>query len=543
MKLHAAWQAIRAAYESTAMAAEVRASLLQLTQEVGQFVLALFRDEAVGFADHLSRDLQRQGIDETKAIEHVLWLLERYADHQVAFDDQKTEHLGKQSLDAVGLVDQSRVGIQKLLDEHPVLGDWAYRLTAKPLFEASLLLDQDSRQTGKDAKEKASAIDTLTDDFLKSIIETACFEESMRRATTKLIADRATVTDDVDGAWTAEDDQEIAFLKQVQHRLALSDDLIRSVGFTRTFSNQALVLAMIQVILERLAFEPIGFSDQRAGRFAKFAGEYVEWLDLITKASVQKHNNDAIAFDHTARDFSRTGLDALSVDDSRVSRHTKPLGDALQLNDTTLIKPEKTVSDRAAFVDSLIRSIGFIRNFEDRAQLHEAIARSAAKLSGDASIASDHALRQSKKTAYEQALVAEASRRDVLRTVLEYAFISSVAVLFLERRLSTDGLRANEDLIRWIGSMRGDQLELSDRLQQELGSSLADRSVALDQLTKHGNVLRMDGVASFDRREMASSKRSSDAVVMTDSGFWDQQSYAVDPAFFAADYVGKRQYF
>jgi hypothetical protein len=67
--------------------------------------------------------------------------------------------------------------------------------------------------------------------------------------------------------------------------------------------------------------------------------------------------------------------------------------------------------------------------------------------------------------------------------------------------------------------------------------------VALDQLTKHGNVLRMDGVAWFDRREMASSKRSSDAVVMTDSGFWDQQSYAVDPAFFAADYVGKRQYF
>jgi hypothetical protein len=91
--------------------------------------------------------------------------------------------------------------------------------------------------------------------------------------------------------------------------------------------------------------------------------------------------------------------------------------------------------------------------------------------------------------------------------------------------------------------MRGDQLTLSDQQQRALGLALTDQSPVMEQLTKHGNVLRMDGVAWFDRREMASSKPSRDAVVMTDSGFWDQQSYAVDPAFFAADYVGKRQYF
>ena len=543
MKLHAAWQAIRAAYESTAMASEVRASLLQLTQEVGQFVLALFRDETVGFVDHLSRDLQRQGIDETKAMEHALWLLERYGSDQAVVDDDLTHHFHKQSVDQAILSEHAQHSLERALREHPSLASWAYFALERPLVEVVRLLDHEAKHTGKDSNDLVLAIDRLRNEFYKSIAQVVLFDEAQTLVLIKRIVDRLAVTDDVDGAWTAEDDQEIAFLKQVQHRLALSDDLIRSVGFTRTFSNQALVLAMIQVILERLAFEPIGFSDQSEGRFAKSAGEKVEWLDLITKASVQKHNNDAIALDHTAKDFSRTGLDALSVDDSRVSRHTKPLGDALQLNDTTLIKPEKTVSETAAFVDSLIRSIGFIRNFEDRAQLHEAIARSAAKLIGDTSIALDHAVRQSEKTAYEQALVAEASRRDVLRTVLEYAFISSVAVLFLERRLSTDGLRANEDLIRWIGSMRGDQLELSDRLQKGLGLALTDQSPVMEQLTKHGNVLRMDGVAMFDWREMASSKRSSDAVVMTDSGFSDQQSYAVDPAFFAADYVGKRQYF
>ena len=47
MKLHAAWQALKAAYQSEQLALEVRASLWQLTHEVGQFVLALFRDETV----------------------------------------------------------------------------------------------------------------------------------------------------------------------------------------------------------------------------------------------------------------------------------------------------------------------------------------------------------------------------------------------------------------------------------------------------------------------------------------------------------------
>ena len=42
MKLRAAWQRLKAAYESEQLALEVQVSLLKLTQEVGQFVLALF---------------------------------------------------------------------------------------------------------------------------------------------------------------------------------------------------------------------------------------------------------------------------------------------------------------------------------------------------------------------------------------------------------------------------------------------------------------------------------------------------------------------
>ncbi|NDE54604.1 MAG: hypothetical protein EB069_08505, partial [Actinobacteria bacterium] len=168
MKLHAAWQAIRAAYQSTAMAVEVRASLLQLTQEVGQFVLALFRDEAVGFVDHLSRDLQRQGIDETKAIEHVLWLLERYGSDQAVMADHPTRSFDKQSVDQAILSEHAQHSLERELREHPSLASWAYFALERPLVEVVRLLEHEAKHTGKDSKDLARAIDRLCDDFRKS---------------------------------------------------------------------------------------------------------------------------------------------------------------------------------------------------------------------------------------------------------------------------------------------------------------------------------------------------------------------------------------
>ena len=140
MKLRAAWQRLKAAYESEQLALEVQVSLLKLTQEVGQFVLALFRDDKASFHDDLKRELQRPSEDEATVIAHYLWQLDRYADDQAALDDHSTQALGKQSHDAIDLFDQPNVTVQKLLGEQPVVASWAYRLIAKPLTEACLLL-------------------------------------------------------------------------------------------------------------------------------------------------------------------------------------------------------------------------------------------------------------------------------------------------------------------------------------------------------------------------------------------------------------------
>jgi len=543
VKLRAAWQRLKAAYESEQLALEVQVSLLKLTQEVGQFVLALFRDDKATFNDDLNRELQRPSEDEAKVIAHYLWQLDRSADDQAALVDHTTQALGKQSYEAVVLVDQSNVTVQKLLSERPVVVSWAKKLISKPLTEACLLLDENVKLTGKDAKDTASAMDGLRDDFLKAIVDAVFFEASTQRALLKRIADLATVTDDVDGATSAEDDQEIAFLKQVQDRLTVGDQLARTVGYERAFAEQGLMSMSLMIALERALTEQVALTDSASHETKKPQEDFLFWSDEMAKAISRMLHENSSAIDHSVKQLDKASLEWLSVHEARLIAFLKQVGDAASVSDTAAIKPAKGFIDAASFVDQIVRSIGFIRLFEERAQLLDAIALSATKLGADSSFFTDRAQRQSVKTTRDQALIADASRRDLMRVVLESAFIASVAVRFLDRRLTLDAFGASDALMRMLGRVQGEALSFSDRLRRTLGTALSEQTVLIEQLAKHGNVLLRHGTSFLDRVERLAGKRLNDAVTMTDSGYWDQQSYAADPDFFAADYVGKRQFF
>jgi hypothetical protein len=347
----------------------------------------------------------------------------------------------------------------------------------------------------------------------------------------------------VDGASTAEDDQEIAFLKQVQHRLTVGDQLMRTVGYERAYAEQGLIAMSLMIALERVLAERATLADSASHETKKPQEELVLWSDNMAQAVSRMLHESSTASDRPVKQFDKTGIETLSVHEARLITVLKQVGDATSVSDMAAIKPAKGFIDAASFDDQIIRSIGFIRLFEERAQLLDAIALSATKLGADSSFLTDRAQRQSEKTSSEQALIADASRRDLIRTALESALISSVAVRFLERRLTLDAFGASDALMRLMGRVQGDQLSLTDQLQRALGAALSERSVLIEQLAKHGNVLLRHGTSFLDRVERFAGKRLNDVVTMTDSGYWDQQSYAADPAFFAADYVGKRQFF
>jgi hypothetical protein len=194
------------------------------------------------------------------------------------------------------------------------------------------------------------------------------------------------------------------------------------------------------------------------------------------------------------------------------------VGDATSVSDIAVIKPAKGFVDAASFVDQIVPSIGFVRLFEERAQLLEALSKSLTKLCTDSATTSDRIQRQSEKAGGEQALLSGATQQDLMRAVLEFVFISSVSVRVLEHILTLDVLGASDVLMRLLRRVQGEELSLSDQLQRALGTALPEQSVLIEQLAKHGNVLLRYETSLLDRAERDTGKRLSDGVTMSDSG-------------------------
>ena len=194
------------------------------------------------------------------------------------------------------------------------------------------------------------------------------------------------------------------------------------------------------------------------------------------------------------------------------------MGDATSVSDIAVIKPAKGFIDAASFVDQIVPSIGFIRPFEERAQLLEALSKGVTKLCTDSATTSDRIQQQSEKSSGEQALLSGATQQDLMRAVLELVFISSVAVRFLEHLMTLDVLGASDVLMRLLRRVQGEELSLSDPLQRALGTAHPEQSVLIEQLAKHGNVLLRYETSLLDRTERDTGKRLSDGVTMSDSG-------------------------
>ncbi|NCV15927.1 MAG: hypothetical protein EBV49_15815, partial [Betaproteobacteria bacterium] len=97
----------------------------------------------------------------------------------------------------------------------------------------------------------------------------------------------------------------------------------------------------------------------------------------------------------------------------------KQAADGIALQDRVLKSATKVSHDTFGLVDTLIRSIGFIREFYERASIADHIAQSPSKLVADASFASDRVGLESTKKAPEQAILSEAYRRDLHRQAFE----------------------------------------------------------------------------------------------------------------------------
>lgn len=134
--------------------------------------------------------------------------------HTATVSDALSKLLSKSLTEVAGGSDNKTLAVLKALPDTADAGDLV-------TIDASKLLT-----------DSAAAFDLVTIDGFKILTDSYIVSELSQVALVKILADGVSVTDDIDGATTTEDDQEISFFKVLTDRSNAGDAHIKSTDKT-----------------------------------------------------------------------------------------------------------------------------------------------------------------------------------------------------------------------------------------------------------------------------------------------------------------------
>ena len=165
--------------------------------------------------------------------------------------------------DGVSTAEQTIFAFFKNLTDNPAVAELAAITFAKVLADES------------------SVTDAQVLDFYKSLADGAAFSDAFSLAHSVVHSDTVFATDDVDGAASILDDQEMQFFKNTTNLASTSDSLYRLVAFSRSFTETPNATDLAALTYGTTFLETPSFTDAGSLRsqgycdFTFFAEDFV----------------------------------------------------------------------------------------------------------------------------------------------------------------------------------------------------------------------------------------------------------------------------
>lgn len=286
--LDAVFSAARLLARTTGLSISAAVTALSLKAEVvvGFFLRQFFAADEATIAD-------TQTLDVTKTLTEP----SSVADAQVI-------KLLKQAIDSGALTDNDVLTIIKGLTETPAVAEAHILALTKPLSDSGGVADLPSLRPTKELTEAPSALDNDTlhvtkiagedtdqnyceqsyflEDYIEGDrIDLGFFTDDNVVSITKFLNDQTFVTDDLDGEASAEDDQEIAFVKTRTDIGVVSDTFDRTVTYLRDFTENGSATEFAVKLTTKFRSDSAAVSDSGDLRsqgycdFTYFAEDYV----------------------------------------------------------------------------------------------------------------------------------------------------------------------------------------------------------------------------------------------------------------------------
>ena len=152
--------------------------------------------------------------------------------------------------------------------------------------------------------------------FTKNNYELARFTELRQKSFSKSLKDFLNATDDVDGAASILDDQEIQFIKQRTDLGSVSDSFAFAMSYVRAYADSYKALDKITFGFVKTLLETSRFSDSKSFVFSKKLADSFGSRDVLAKAMARPITDNARAVDLKAFALSKARTDAATLSDS-----------------------------------------------------------------------------------------------------------------------------------------------------------------------------------------------------------------------------------
>lgn len=223
------------------LAAAVAAVYATIAYEVGIFIRLIQRDDAFEVSDAASLAAQKRFSDALSAIDALSASLSKSLADNASVTDLAARGVLKTFTDSMRAADARAVIVSKALADGSLAADAARRAIDKALQDSAAVADAATRGVIKSLSDELTLLDSILRSLQKSLVDSVALTDARRVELTKALLDAVNATDDLDGALSAEDDQEVAFFKSIQHTASVGDELTRQVNYVRSYLDVGAV--------------------------------------------------------------------------------------------------------------------------------------------------------------------------------------------------------------------------------------------------------------------------------------------------------------
>lgn len=538
MKLERAWQKVKAAVAAKTLRASQSASVIAASWEIIKSVAGVSKTSATASVDAqlIAASVRAELIKLVLEIGYFLRLID-LADNASASDAKKLSFY-KGASDALGAVDTFVQNFGKDRKDSISLSESQAKAVGKALFDAAAVLEKIVRSSGKSLIDGSAAIEQISKAFFKATSDGAAAADkrvaafgsnkldtsraldskaiSVVKPTSdaagandryvyliaKQLVDSVYVTDDIDGAASLEDDQEIAFFKNKTDVASAADAFSRTVQFSRSFLDTS------------------AGSDKLDRSFYKTLSEQAFFVEAIRFAMA------------TTEADSASAADAISKSPGKTLAHTSRATD--QINTKAF---GKAPSDAPRATDQ-ISTKGIGKTNVDSPVVRELIAKSVSSPESDAFRATDLASRSTIKVATDGYVEASYFDPDEPQYVGDNIALFSDVENIAFGKLPFDTTSAIDVLASSLGKPFSDVSRSSDLRYFSTFKVSADGAITADLLTRFFSKALLDTSRAIDAISKSVARPSSDSASSSDLATRSFSKAIADNAYVTDDIDG-----